>query len=44
MSYPTKKTQVELHNYAFDVEVLSVPNLDRLLQFHLTWGSFCSGF
>lgn len=30
MSYPAKKTQVEHHNYAFDVEALSVPNLGRL--------------
>lgn len=29
MSYPAKKTQVELHNYAFDVEVLSALNLGR---------------
>lgn len=30
MNYPAKKMQAELHTYAFDVEVLSVPNLGRL--------------
>lgn len=43
MSYPAKKTQVELHNYTFDVEVLSVPNVGRLLLFHFIWG-FVPGF